>query len=366
MRADAPVVLGAGIAGLSMAWELARAGAAPLVVRGSRPRTSEAAAGMLAPGPELAINPALGRLAVEGLRHYPAFLEELAAASAVDPGYSRGGVLRLAYAAEEVEQLREQGGSYEAAGFATRWLSARACLEAEPGLGATGLQGGLLSYDEAQVLPSGLLAALAEAVAERGGRFLDADVSGLVPAAGSVRVELAGAEAVEADQVVVALGSWTGLLEGAGELGRLVQPVKGQLLVFERGPGPAPVLYWGHNYLLTKADGTVLLGGTMEPDRGYADAPDERVEALREVLDRVWPALTAAPATARSGLRPRAPDALPLIGRLPGAPGVYLFTAHFRNGFLLAPVTARLAASEILGGAAQPLLERLRPARLTA
>jgi glycine oxidase len=358
------VVLGGGVAGLSVAWRLLRLGARVEIVAGSEPPASMVAAGMLAPMPEGDINPALGRLASEGLRSYPRFLEELAEDTDLPTGFQRNGLLRVAYSEAEALAIREQVGAYEAAGMPSRWLDARGCMAAAPGLGAAGLMGGLLSYEEAQVQPDWMLAALRDAVTRRGGAFRDAEAVEVAsrPSGPVVRLSTeSGREEVAADRVVVAMGSWSGTLPGAA---MLVRPVKGQLLAFAGHPGPAPILYWGHDYLLTKPDATVVLGATME-EAGFSTEIDEKGEALRKVLDRLWPALARVPAVGSAGLRPAALDGLPVIGWVkPGS--VYAFTAHFRNGFLLAPMTAELAAGEIMGGGDEEMLRRLRPGRLGA
>jgi glycine oxidase len=319
---------------------------------------------MLAPMPEGDINPGLARLASEALRSYPRFLEELAEDTQLPTGFVRSGLLRVAYSDEEALRIRDRVGAYEAAGMPSRWLDARAALAQAPGLGEPGLQGGLLSYEEAQVQPDWILTALGEAVARRGGVFIQAEVLGIQPGADGAHVRLRSSGAVEelgVGAVVVALGSWSGSLAGAAVP---VGPVKGQLLAFAGQPGPAPMLYWGHNYLLTKPDASVVLGATME-DAGFSTAVDEKAEALRPLLDRLWPALAAVPATGRAGLRPAAADGLPVIGWIRPR-HVYAFTAHFRNGFLLAPMTADLAANEIVAGVEEEFLRRLRPGRLDA
>jgi glycine oxidase len=354
-------VLGGGIAGLTIAWWLQRRGLAVTLVAGHQPSASSIAAGMLAPMPETALNPALGRLASEGLRAYPEFLEALAQDTDLRIGFERSGVLRVAYTAEEAEGLREQVGTYEAAGMPSRWLDRRSCLAEAPGLGDDGLAGGLLSYEEAQVQPDWLLAALRAAFLRRAGAFVEAQVMGLSRHGGSVTVTLESSglrRDLAAGAVVLALGSWSGAIEGAA---LPVRPVKGQLLSFAGAPGPARILYWSHNYLLAKPDGSVILGGTME-EAGFSLVADGRAQDLRRVLRQLWPALLGAPAIARVGLRPASPDSLPLAGWLPGG-DVYAFTGHFRNGFLLAPLTGRLAADEIVGGADEDLLRTLRPGR---
>ncbi|MDP9326474.1 MAG: FAD-dependent oxidoreductase [Candidatus Dormibacteraeota bacterium] len=355
------VVVGAGIAGLSIAWELSRRGQAVTVLRSSRPATSLIAAGMLAPMPEVAINPPLGRLATEALRYYPDFLEALADETDRPTGFVRSGLLRVAYSAEEAVALREAVGQYEAAGMPSRWLSPAAAAKEVPGLGTGGLAGGLLSFDEAQVQPAWLLAALEAGIVARGGEVIEAEVEA-VEEAGDAAALRTPDGVITADRVVLALGSWSGTLPG---LDYPVRPVKGQLLAFPPGaPGPEVILYRDHNYLLTKADGTVVLGGTVEADAGFSLNPDERVEELRRLLPELWPALVGAEAQVRVGLRPAAPDGLPVIGGLPALPHAYVFTAHYRNGFLLSPYSARLAADEILEAREAPLLRPMRPGRL--
>ena len=355
------VVLGGGIAGWTAAWQLLRGGLAVRLVAGREPMASAVAAGMLAPMPEAAINPSLARLGSESLRAYPEFLESLAEDTPMRTGFERSGVLRVTYSAPEAEALREQVGTYEAAGMPSRWLDPAGCAREVPGLSEAGLAGGLLSYEEAQVQPDWLLAALRDAFRRRGGAVVEAEVLEITPNRGGVTVNIAGGtgeERLSADVAVLALGSWSGTLAGVSVP---VRPVKGQLLVFPSGAGPARIVYWGHNYLLTKPDGSVILGATME-EAGFSTVVDHHAEELRPVLSRLWPVLAGAPATARAGLRPASPDGLPICGWLPGT-GVYAFTAHFRNGFLLAPLAARLAASEITRGAEEDLLRTLRPAR---
>ena len=355
------VVLGGGIAGLSIAWRLLRRGLAVTVVAGQQPSASTVAAGMLAPMPETGLNPALGRLATEGLRAYPEFLQTLAEDTDMPTGFERSGLLRVAYRAEDAEVLREQVGTYEAAGMPSRWLDPRSCRAEVAGLGADGLAGGLLSYEEAQVQPEWLLGALKAAILGRGGAIVEAAVVRVSPQGGGVAVTLEAGSVgreVAARVVVLALGSWSGLIPGAG---LPVRPVKGQLLAFANAPGPSRIVYWGHNYLVAKPDGSVILGGTME-EAGFSVVPDAGAEGLRHVLDRLYPALVEAPASARAGLRPASPDGLPLTGWLQGG-DLYAFTAHFRNGFLLAPLAGRLAANEIVDGVEEGLLKTLRPGR---
>ncbi|MEA2646707.1 MAG: glycine oxidase, partial [Chloroflexota bacterium] len=137
-------VLGGGVAGLAIAWELLRAGAEVTIVRApaSHPPTSLVAAGILAPMAETAINPGIGRVASEALHGYPAFLAALAEDTDLPTGYQRSGVLRTAYSQAAAEALREGVGAYESAGVPSRWLRPADCAAEVPGIGTEGLVGG--------------------------------------------------------------------------------------------------------------------------------------------------------------------------------------------------------------------------------
>ncbi|MFN2463088.1 MAG: NAD(P)/FAD-dependent oxidoreductase [Candidatus Dormibacteria bacterium] len=352
------VVIGGGIAGLTIGWQLVRRGAEVRLVSSSRPRASMVAAGMLAPMPESASTPSLVRLASQALHHYSAFLATLAEDTAREVGFRRCGVLRVAADERQRASLREEVGTYEAAGLPSQWLDPRSVRRIAPGLPAD-VAGGLVSFDEGQVHAGWLLEALEEAAIRRGLVAMTGEVAQIRSHAGHVEVLLAGGERMPADCVILSAGSWSAALGGAAVP---IRPLQGQLLAFEDVTGPEPILYSGQDYLLSKPDGTVLLGGTMS-ESGFSVAPDGRAEDLRALLPLLWPELVGRPAATRVGLRPAAPDGLPICGPLPGQSAVYVFTGHLRNGFLLCPHGAHLAAREILDGAREPLFATLRPNR---
>jgi len=351
------VIVGAGIAGLTIGWELARRGHAPLVLGGKVPSTSAMAAGMLAPMPESSLNPALAQLAIDALHAYPEFLRRLAEDTSRDAGFVRCGVVRLAFSPDEADLLHSEIDRYEDAGLFARWLSARECSLEAPLVGP-GVKGGLLSQDEAQVQSAWLLEALREALRWRGGRLEAGGVNAIEMRGDPGHIRLDSGKELQAKRIVVAAGSWTGgLLEMAG----LVRPVRGQLLVFASAAGPRHILFHGRNYIVTKPDGHVLVGATMEEAGFVLDATPAAEAELRASLRRLAPALVKLPAERRVGLRPSCPDGMPVVGE--SESGVYVFSGHHRNGFLLGPLTAALAADEISGKQPDARLEALRPGR---
>jgi glycine/D-amino acid oxidase-like deaminating enzyme len=173
-------------------------------------------------------------------------------------------------------------------------------------------------------------------------------------------------DAFETDAVVIAAGSWTDQIVGRPGATPAVKPIRGQLLQVRLERRPAARVIWGKNcYAVPWRDGSVLVGATVE-DVGF----DERVtvagvhELLREAV-RLLPVLHgAAIDEVRTGLRPMTKDELPAVGPSSTMRHVFYATGHYRNGVLLAPLTAALVADLVLDGRHGPELEALRPERL--
>jgi glycine oxidase len=172
-------------------------------------------------------------------------------------------------------------------------------------------------------------------------------------------------ERMAADAVVIAAGSWSGGIPISPAPAAPVRPIRGQLLQLRRAQPTLSSVVWGHAcYLVPWRDGSVLVGATVE-DAGF----DESVTAdgVRHLLqsgERLVPALRSAVFTeARAGLRPAATDELPIVGASTVVRGLYYATGHYRNGVLLAPLTAMLIADLLLNGHERPELELVRPDR---
>jgi glycine oxidase len=197
----------------------------------------------------------------------------------------------------------------------------------------------------------------------------------LVPscAALSLRIENGRVLGVETDRgfiaaswVVLAAGSWSSSIRSTVPLPNInVTPVRGQMLCFKpETPVVRHVIYSSRGYLIPRSDGRLLAGSTTE-DAGF----DKRVteagtRAIRTMAEEIAPALESVPVLeAWAGFRPRAKDGLPVLGPLAGIKGLIYATGHYRNGILLAPVTAKLIAEAILSGTTPPLLSSFLPER---
>lgn len=318
-RFDA-VVVGGGIIGLAGALRAQQRGLRVRVLERSEPGrgASRAAAGVLAPDPETPGFTALARASAE---LWPAFAEELG-----DVGYTRCGSLVLAFDGDEVED---------------DWLDGDTCRALEPGISPECVAGLALDAD-AQVDPRRVVEALRDRVADV---VCGADVVGIAPDC----VELADGSRVTADRVVLAAGAWT-----ARRLAPLlpVRPVKGQTLRL-RGPVPATrIIRSEHVYIVPRASGETVLGATVE-EAGYDETPtDAATQLLLRQAVRAVPAVAALELVeAVAGLRPGTPDDGPLIGEWDG---FVVATGHFRNGILLAPITADAVAAHLAGDEPPP------------
>ena len=352
--------------GLACAWRAAQRGARVVVLERAEPAAGATgvAAGMLAPVGELAFGePELLRMTLASSRLYPGFVAELEAASGETAGYAARGALHVALDRDEAAELRRVHDLQRSLGLEAEWLPPRRCRELEPGL-TPSFNGGVHAPNEAAVDPRALTRALVAALAAAGAqvrtgtevvegiwdgerlagvRVVAAESSGSdgTPAAAAV-------EELRADAVVLATGAWAGRTEWLPEPARpAVRPVKGEILELRSRDGGAPcgrILASERVYLVPRADGRLVVGATSE-ERGFDTAVTAGGvhELLREAY-RLLPEVAEMELIgAVAGLRPGTPDNLPLVG--PGAvDGLLLATGHYRNGILLAPLTANTIA----------------------
>jgi len=361
------VIVGGGVIGLAVAWRARARGLSVTVLeRGEIGRgTSYVAAGMLAPVAEVEFGEA-GQAALElGLRSaelWPEFAAELERASGTETGLRRTGTLVIACDEDEARELERQIAFRESPGLRTTRLRGSEARALEPGLSPT-VRLAFEAPDDHSVDPRLVLAALRGACEATGVRLREhAPVAGIACDGNGhsdsdgdgmriTAVELEGGEQVSAREVVLAAGPWSGSLTGLPARACVpVRPVKGQLLRLRDPAGPGlleRVVRFEGGYLVPRADGRYVLGATVE-ERGF-----ERHVTAGGVYELLRDAHELVPGVSELqieelcvGLRPGTPDNLPVIG--PGAiDGLTWATGHYRNGILLAPLTAELIASAL-------------------
>jgi glycine oxidase len=361
------IVVGAGIIGCAVAHELARRGASVEIVD-KRPvgmGATQASAGVLAPYIEAGAHGPLQDLAVRSLDLYDDFIARVSAESGSSILYHRNGTIDVAMNEAEMCTLAASADALAKRGVSTRLLDAAAVPAEEPLVG-DGVVGGLVIDTHGFVAASELTRAIATAARRAGARLIEQrHVRGITSSRGEVVVDT-DRGSLRGDTVVVAAGSWSGEISIDGAAARVpVRPVRGQLLSLAWvGPRMRRVTWTRRCYFVPWDDGTMLVGATVEEagfdERATVAGVHDLLAAACAAVPHAW---TAGFRGARVGLRPATADGLPIMGALDGAPNVMFASGHYRNGVLLAPLTARLLADAILDGRVDPLMAALGPSR---
>jgi len=354
------VVVGGGVIGLAVAWRAAEAGLAVTVVDPAHGRGSSwAAAGMLAPVAEAHFGEeALAALNVAAVRAWPGFAARLEARSGVPVHFRPDGTLLVAGDPSDRAATDRILAFHQAIGLAADRLDVRTCRTAEPLL-APGISGGVDLPDDHQVDNRAVVAALLAACRSAGAAVVADEVTMVQVGDGRVRgATLAGAGPLRCDAVVVAAGSRSGDLGGLPDALRPpVRPVRGVTVRLHAGAGvprlrrTVRALVHGRTcYLVPRDDGELVVGATMEERGNDMSVPLGGLVDLLDDARRVVPALDEyAVVETTSGLRPGSPDNGPMVGTT-ATRGLVVATGHFRNGILLAPLTADEVVRLLIGG----------------
>jgi glycine oxidase len=325
------IIAGAGIIGVSMALELRQRGPSVLVLDRAEPggEASSAAAGMLAAAdPETP--EALRPLAMESARMFPVFVQKLESASTLQADFRRAGTIALLH---ENTAPREYHN-----------LSVAELQRLEPSIRTSGNSAFFVQEDSVDPL---LLMQAALAAGRNLGVEIRANTAVTeIRARNNAVIVVAGADTFSAASFVDCRGAWSGAP---------VRPRKGQMLYVQpHSPVLQHVLRAPDVYIVPRSSGKILIGATVE-DVGFDKSVDpSAIQQLLNAAAKYVPALACAPVTQSwAGLRPGTPDDLPIIGPT-DMPRVFVASGHFRNGILLAPITAQIMA-DLVDGRPSPL-----------
>jgi glycine oxidase len=330
------IIVGAGIIGLSLAREFKKRNLRVLVVEKREPgrEASHAAGGMLADcGDENP--PQLQPLMTASARMYPEFVHELEDESGMNVDLRDAGTILL-------------GSGSHRANTSTKALSKSYLANLEPNLVRVNLDATLVA--ERSVDPRALSSAALKACRHRDVHISSGDEVASVPVTNGRVTGVTTAKTAFSSAIVVnCAGAWSCDM---GPYPVPTRPFKGQMLCvampsrnFLRHVVRSPEVY-----LIPRTDGRLLIGATVE-DVGY----DKRVvpntiRQLRQSALNLMPGLSEARILEDwAGLRPGTPDGLPILGATP-VPGYFVATGHFRDGILLAPITAKLITELIVDG----------------
>ncbi len=352
MKSWDAIIIGGGIIGLSVAISLRKNGLRVLVVERGEPgrEASHAAAGMLV-GVGAEIPSALKALAAESARMYPEFVHEVEDESGINVDLCEHGSILISSSHDFPESAQR--------------LSAEQLEALQPAVRRPSLEAGgelFAAYlPESAVDPRKLVNAVLEAARHRGVDISSGSaVHELQLASGRVAGVKTTRTSYASEVVVNCGGAWAGQV---GPNRFPVRPVKGQMLAVVGGPPLKHVVRGDDVYLVPRSDGRIVIGSTLE-EAGF----DKRTDVA--TIERMFHAATElVPALAKArqhedwaGLRPATPDNLPILGET-STPGYFIAGGHYRDGILLAPVTARLMTEVIAGKPADRDLAAFSPAR---
>jgi glycine oxidase len=373
IRPSETIVVGAGIIGLSLAYELLRRGRQVTVLERDRPGRGStwAAGGMLAPVSEAEVDePEVITLGLESLDRYPEFVAGVERVSGMRVGYLAEGTLLVAVNRDDREELQRVEEILRRKRLEVERVDGEGLREVEPHFSSRVLAGLRIGRDH-QVDPRRLVVGLQRAIEELGGQVLGGmRVEGIVERGGSVRSvrgRRLGGESFEwaGSEVVLAAGAWSfeGIELPIADPG--LRPVKGQLVRVRGERLLRHVVRTPDVYLIPREDGELLVGATME-EMGYDQSAT--AGAVMDLLRHAWEVLPAIYDLELSeisvGLRSALEDQRPLIGAT-AVDGLYLALGHHRNGILLAPASAHHLACRIVEGRAPAELEPFSPRRPT-
>jgi len=328
-------IIGGGIIGMSAAWRLAQAGFTVSVFEKSRigGEASWAGAGMLSPGGEFDEDSEMARLAVESRDLYRNFVEELQRESKLAIDFQETGALDLAYSAAELAQLAARAERQTAIGIPSRPVSAEQITTFWPRVRKEDLAGGYFYPGDASVNPRDVVAALRAACTNRGVKLIE-----------HTEIHIVAPEAY--DVTIIAAGAWSSSIavNGLPPLPHS-EPIRGHLIGYHQPEQTcSTIIRHNHTYLLQRANGLLLAGASVERAGFCRDIDQAAARQLETQAGQIMPHLSeTTPTEIWNGFRPGS-DTLH-IGQW-HSPRVYLAYGHYRNGILLAPVTAqRITAS---------------------
>lgn len=337
------IVIGAGIIGLATAERLLSHGAKVTILERNLvgQESSWAGGGILSPLCPWDYSNDVTQLASYSARLFPTWISKLHYATGIDPEYDVSGMLVLAPFDQE---------------SALQWCSMREvkierCALTKIDGTEVNLEGFLLP-DVAQVRNPRLLQALRKRIMQLGGNILEHCI------ASHVKIEDSHAQSVLsscgeffADHIVICAGAWSTEILGNDALRLKIKPVRGQMLLFKFDQPPlSTILVQNGIYLIPRRDGHLLVGSTLE-DVGFDKSTTTSArDNLLSLVHPIVPSLQAMPVIQQwSGLRPASVNNVPIIGRHPKIPNLWLNSGHFRYGVTMAPASAEILVNEIIG-----------------
>jgi glycine oxidase len=364
------LVVGSGVIGLSLAFELAQRGLAVKVIESAQlasPSASWAGAGILPPPPTRNMVDPYDRLRALSHRLHPEWARRLHQLTNIDTGYRRCGGLYLATSRAESATLSANRYWWDEHGIEYQQLSSTQLVQLEPSLKVLAnerLVGAWRLPDECQLRNPRHLRALRLACELHGVQFEIAPIESVLRNSdGTATLQDNQGKLHSAEQICLCTGAWTRMLLNQLSLPNGIMPIRGQMLLYKStSPLLTHVVNEGHRYLVARDDG-YLLAGSVEEEVGYVvETTDSALASIRSWAEQIVPELRSTKLEKSwAGLRPGSFDGLPYLGLAPGTHNLFVAAGHFRSGLHMSCATAVVMADLMTGQ--QPALD-LTPFRI--
>ena len=360
------VIIGGGVVGCATAYYLGKEGVKATIIEPDTVagHSSGFALGGLNPLGGEGIPEPLGALALASYWLHNDLAAALPEETGVDTEFERHTAITAAFSEGEAEALRAHLPWQQAQeGFRVEWKGGDDIRAIEPRL-APGMVGGVVTQPEGMVDPYRFTLALLQAAEGMGAVMRHGRVRGLSFAGDHIRAVRLSNEEVSCKAVVVAMGPWSGNASAWIGLDIPVKPLKGQILYLRVDGPPLLRVSWGDSYAVSKPDDLVWVG-TTEEMVGFDETPtpEGQQTIMRSALQALPYLIDAEMVRHTACLRPIAADGLPILGQVPGKPGVIVATAAGRKGILLSAIMGRIAADLVVHGKTTFDIAALAPGR---
>ncbi|MBS8265867.1 glycine oxidase ThiO [Mesobacillus boroniphilus] len=358
------IIIGGGINGSSIAFQLAKRGRKVAVLERERLacKSSGAAAGILGAQTELTEDGPLFEFARKSRTMFPELVKELEELSGVPTGYQNKGMYKVAATEDQLLELKDLIEFQTRAGEKAEWLPNNELLKHEPNVSSS-LLGAMYIPNDGQVDARGLSLAFAKAAMVLGAEFFEyTSVNDFILQGDKVIGVQTDQGPIHSEAVVAATGAWSKFLFEKTGLSIPISPVKGECFsAIAKKPLINGTVFSHGCYIVPKQSGRLVVGATMKPNTFDEKVTVSAISALMEKAQLLVPGIADAELErAWAGIRPLSDDGLPFLGEHPSYRGLYIAAGHFRNGILLSPATGELMA-DLLDGK----VEDLGPFRLS-
>lgn len=358
------LIIGGGIIGFSIAFELAKKGTLSTIIdKGSSlSEASTAAAGMLGAHVELHQPGAFYELCKKSHALYKDWTDTLYEVSQISAQYINRGIVRVAFTDEDERELKSR---LSWIGEDVRWLSSTEIRQIEPTISEE-IRGGLWFQDDHQVHVHHLAQSLRSSVLKLGCTIMESTPAlSLIQEKGRIVGAKTSNGSIFADQTIITAGAWSTELLSSIDLHLPVHPIKGQCYsIRPEFPIIQNTVFTKGCYIVPKQDGSLLIGATQETVGFDKKVTISAIASIHEIAERLLPSIHSAELLSTwAGLRPATPDELPYMGTITGFEGLVIATGHFRNGILLAPITGEIVSDLVLNGNSKTNIEAFSPER---